>query len=90
MTETTAQQHNLALSHHTKGKEQARVTLENTSGKKKENREKSGKKMSERKSWAEKTHDLGLNMPMNHMIDVASYWACACQKTADLRQFRGS
>ena len=46
--------------------------------------------MSERKSWAEKTHDLGLNMPMNHMIDVASYWACACQKTTDLRQLRGS
>ena len=21
---------------------------------------------------------------MNHMIDVASYWACASQKTADL------
>ena len=46
--------------------------------------------MSKRKSWAEKTHDLGLNMPMNHMIDVASYWACASQKTADLRQLRGS
>ena len=24
------------------------------------------------------------NVPMNHMIDVASYWAYASQKTADL------
>ena len=23
--------------------------------------------------------------PINHMIDVASYWACECQKTAELR-----
>ena len=23
--------------------------------------------------------------PINHMIDVVSYWACACQKTAELR-----
>ena len=21
-----------------------------------------------------------LNAPMNHMIDLASYWACACQR----------
>ena len=44
------------------------------------------KKMAERTSLAEKTQHGGkLNAPMNHMIDVASYWACGCQKTADLR-----
>ena len=25
-------------------------------------------------------HEGKLNAPMNHMIDVASYWACACQR----------
>ena len=34
-----------------------------------------------RKKMAERTqHDGKLNMPMNHRIDVASYWACACQR----------
>ena len=43
-------------------------------------------KVAERTSWAEKTqHKRKLTAPMNHMIDVASYWACACQKTAELR-----
>ena len=42
--------------------------------------------MAERTSWAEKTqHGRKLNLPMNHMIDVASYVTCACQNTADLR-----
>lgn len=27
---------------------------------------------------------------LNHMIDVASYWAYACQKTADLWHLRCS
>ena len=52
MTETTAQQHNLALSHHTKGKEQARVTLENTSGKKK-NSNNNKKQSLGRREWEE-------------------------------------
>ena len=44
-------------------------------------------KMGGRTSWAEKKkqHEGKLDAPMNHMIDVASYWACAFQKTADLR-----
>ena len=47
--------------------------------------------MAERTSWAEKTqHEGKLNAPMNHMIDVASYLACACQNTADLRHLRTS
>ena len=37
-----------------------------------------------------KQHEGKLDAPMNHMIDVASYWACACQKTADLRHLRRS
>ena len=42
--------------------------------------------MTERTSWAEKTqHERKLNVPLNHIISVASYWTCACQKTADLR-----
>ena len=27
---------------------------------------------------------LNVTFLQNHMIDVASYWACACQTTADL------
>ena len=43
------------------------------------------KKIAERTSWAERTqHEGKLNAPMNHMVNVASHWACACQKTADL------
>ena len=30
---------------------------------------------------ADRTQNEGkLNAPMNHMIDVTSYWACACQR----------
>ena len=30
---------------------------------------------------ADRTQNEGkLNAPMNHMIDVDSYWACACQR----------
>ena len=51
-------------------------------------------KMGGKTSWAEKKkkkqHEGKLDAPMNHMIDVASYWACACQKTADLRHLRRS
>ena len=25
-------------------------------------------------------HEEKLNAPMNHMIDVASFWACICQR----------
>ena len=48
--------------------------------------------MGGRTSWAEKKkqHEGKLDAPVNHMIDVASYWAYACQKTADLRHFRRS
>ena len=35
-------------------------------------------------------HKGKLYTPLNHMIDVASYWACACQKTADLWHLRRS
>ena len=43
--------------------------------------------MAETTSWAEKKKALKkkTNAPMNHIIDVASYWACASQKTAELR-----
>ena len=34
-----------------------------------------GKKMAHRNK-----HEGKLNVPMNHMIHVASYWACACQR----------
>ena len=37
--------------------------------------EREGKKMADRTQ-----HEGKLNAPMNHMIDVASYWACACQR----------
>ena len=34
------------------------------------------------KSHAERTqHEGKLNAPVNHMIDVASHWACACQRS---------
>ena len=48
--------------------------------------------MGGRTSWAEKKkqHEGKLDAPVNHMIDVASYWAYACQKAADLRHFRRS
>ena len=37
------------------------------------------------KSHAEKTqHEGKLNAQVNHMIDVASYWACACQRPLTL------
>ena len=54
------QRPNPAMSPHTKGKEQAPVPLENTSGEKRNNNskalgEKGGKKMAERTSWAKKT-----------------------------------
>ena len=43
-------------------------------------------KTAERTSWAERTeHEGKLNAPVNHMVNVASHWACTCQKTADLR-----
>ena len=59
-----------------KGKEQAPITLK-TSVKKKQQSlgREGGKKMAEKIQHEEK-----LNAPMNHMIDVASYWACACQR----------
>ena len=64
------------MSPRTKGKEQAPVTLK-TSVEKKQQRlgRGRGKKMAEKNQHEEK-----LNAPMNHMIDVASYWACACQR----------
>lgn len=44
------------------------------------------KNMAERRSWAERTqHEGKLNAPVNDMVNVASHWACACEKTADLR-----
>ena len=50
-----------------------------------------GKKVAEKTSWTEKTQqEKKVSTPMNHMIDVASYWACVCQKTADLRHLRRS
>ena len=78
------------MSPHTKGKEQAAVTLDNTSGEKKKTatittKKSLGrgrvKKMAERTSWAKKNqHERKMNAPMNHMIDVASYWAYASQR----------
>ena len=59
MTGATAQP--TAMSPHTKGKEQAPDTLENTSGEKRNANnnkalgEEGGKKMAERTSWAKKT-----------------------------------
>ena len=59
MTGATAQP--TAMSPHTKGKEQAPDTLENTSGEKRNTNnnkalgEEGGKKMVERTSWAKKT-----------------------------------
>ena len=60
MTGATAQP--TAMSPHTKGKEQAPVTLENTSGEKRSTTnnnkalgEEGGKKIGERTLWAEKT-----------------------------------
>ena len=56
------QRPNPAMSPHTKGKEQAPVPLENTSGEKRNNDnnnkafgKEGGKKMAERTSWAKKT-----------------------------------
>ena len=84
MIETTVQP-----SHepHTKGKEQAPITLENTSGKKREQQQPKkkqilekegggwGEKMTEKTSWAEKNQHKGkLNAPMKHMIDVRATW----------------
>ena len=74
MTGTTA---NPAMSPHTKGKEQAPVTLKNISGEKptKPRGRAGGEEMADR-IW----HEGKLNALMNHMIDVTSYWACACQR----------
>ena len=39
------------------------------------------KRRGKRRKWLTKTwHEGKLNAPRNHMIDVASYWACACQR----------
>ena len=47
--------------------------------------------MAEKTSRAEKSkHETKVNAPVSHMIDVVSYWACACQKTTDLRHLRQS
>ena len=64
------------MSPHTKGKEQASVTLKTSVEKKQQCLGRGGgKKMAEKIQHEEK-----LNAPMNHMIDVASYWACAPQR----------
>ena len=64
------------MSRHTKGKEQAPVTLKTSVEKKiTKPRGRRGENMTDR------TQNEGkLNAPMNHMIDVTSYWACACQR----------
>ena len=64
------------MSRHTKGKEQAPVTLKTSVEKKiAKPRGRRGENMTDR------TQNEGkLNAPMNHMIDVTSYWACACQR----------
>ena len=50
-----------------------------------------GKKVAQKTSWTEKNQqEKKVSAPMNDMIDVASYWACVCQKTADLRHLRRS
>lgn len=65
MTETTAQQHNLALSHHTKGKEQARVTLENTSVKKRKQQQQQKTKPREKRAGRKcQKENHGLKKPM--------------------------
>ena len=64
------------MSPHKKGKEQAPITLKTSVKKKQQSRgREGGKKMAEKIQHEEK-----LNAPMNHIIDVASYWACACQR----------
>ena len=63
------------MSPHTKGKEQTPVSLKTSVEKKTKPRGRRG----EREKIADKTQHKGkLNVPMNHLVDVASYWACAC------------
>lgn len=78
MTETTAQP---SLEPRHKRKEQAYITLENNSGKKKKTATTTKKQsLGEAGSkWQKEPHELkknqhqGLNVPVNHMIDVVSY-----------------
>ena len=64
------------MSRHTKGKEQAPVTLKTSVEKKiTKPRGRRGENMADRAQ-----NEGKLNAPMNHMIDVDSYWACACQR----------
>ena len=66
------------MSPHTKGKEQAPVTLKKTSVEKKQQSVGGGERGG---GIADRSHHKGkLNVPMNHIIDVASYWACTRQR----------
>ena len=72
-----AQQPNPSMIPHTKGKEQAPVALKTSVKKKQQSLEGGGGEV----KMAERTQQEGqLHAPMNHMIVVASYWACACQR----------
>ena len=64
------------MSPQTKGKEQAPVTLKTSLEKNQQSLGGGGgKKWLKEPNTKEK-----LKAPMNHMIDVASYWVCACQR----------
>ena len=64
------------MSPHTKGKEQAPVKLKTSVEKKiTKPRWRRGENMADRTQ-----NERKVNAPMNHMIHVASYWACACQR----------
>ena len=70
------------MSPHTKGKEQAPVTMKTSVAKKTTKPRgkgvgggEGGEKMAERTQ-----HEGKLNAPIDHMIDVASFWECACQR----------
>ena len=75
MTGTTAQPSHEPL-HERKGT--GTCHTENISG---EKTTKPGGRRGKRKKMVVRTQREGkLNAPMNRVIDVASYWACACQR----------
>ena len=64
------------MSPQTKGKEQAPVTMKTSVEKKQQSLGGGGgEKMAERTQ-----HEGKLNAPIDHVIDVAKFWACACQR----------
>ena len=71
------------MSPHTKGKEQAPVTLKKHQWREQKQQSPGGEGDAGggREKMARRTqHEGKLNAPMNRMINEASYWACACQR----------